>query len=1717
MRDYSFNNEITTCSPTRSFERNVKALAVLNKVSGEQALTDNVKEQLNSFNGWGGIADVFSGNDKWSEQNSAIKDHLDEVGYEAARRSILDSFYTPTLLINHVYDALLRFGVKPGRFIDPASGTGRFFGAMPDSLRKGTSLTAVEADPTPGNISKLLYPNANILSPMRFEDTQFEQGSFDVAVGNPPFGAKKISDKTITDTPLSIHNYFLTKSLYMLREGGILAMVVTSSLMDARNNTARTYMSSMANLLGAVRLPNTAFESAGTSVCTDILFFQKTSTPEANPAWIDTTQFVADDGSAYPINQYFIDNPDTVMGVLSVDNHMYGRPSLTCHDDGRDLSNALADFTATLPSNIYTEADVQIDNKPLELSLLTTVTPDSIKIYGLFLTEDDRLARRLPDVNEVRFAEYVDLPKLTTERARKLISLRNTLRSLIELESNNAHDLDIKIARDNLNVIYDAFTKKYGAIHSMGNTRAFKDDPDLPLLLSLESGYDAGVSRAMAKKHGTSFIKPSWSKADIFTARVITPNIKVEHADNCIDALSICLSEYGRVSLPAICELTGMTEEQILVDLHGKIYHCPETNIWVTSDEYLSGNVVSKFEAAKKASLDNPDYTVNAAALRDVQPVPLEAMDIHVKLGASWISSTDVSDFITYLIDEDNIVHYSAAADLWQLRCSPADDNVKNNATYGTDRMSADVIINKLLNNRTITVWDERYIGGKLERYVNSDDTLAANAKADEIKQAFEDWLWQDDDRRRRLVDIYNRTYNVFVKRSYDGSHLTFPGINPAITLRPNQRNAAWRTIQSSSTLLDHVVGSGKTYTCSSSVMEVQRMGLRNKSMIVVPNHLVLQWARDFLTLYPNANILIPTKRDFQSKYRQILFARIATGNWDAVIVPHSSFELIPMPADYHVSFLKDQICSIRGAIEAMAVEHGKSLSTKRLERKVEAIESKITDITNSKDKVSSLDFSQLGIDQLIVDESDEYKNLYFNTGMSNVAGLGNPPGSQKAFDMFMKVRFIQTNNGSVIFATGTPISNTIAEMFTLQRYMQYEELEARNLIHFDQWARVFANAVSNWELDATGVNYVLKSRLSQFVNIGELSAMSIQYQDVITEDDFKFQMKEAGIKWPVPPVFTGKPEMIVVEPSPAQSDYMTQIVKRAENKPKDPSIDNMLKITNDARKCSLDMRLVEEECSDFAKSKVNACVESVYSIWQQWDEHKGTQLVFCDLSTPKAARKGIYAEVLKLISDSNKGDSQAQQALANIPNAELISLNHEYSSYDDMKEKLVRKGIPVEQIAFIHDAKTDNQRQKLYENMNHGRVRVLIGSTRKLGAGTNVQRLLVASHHLDCPWRPRDIEQRDGRIKRQGNYLFETIKDFSIRILRYATKRTYDARMWQTVESKARSIFQLRKATPGVRVIEDVCQSAASYADLKAAATGNPFILEQVRLDSEVRQLETLLSQYKRKLMQVRDVIADLSDFRNRAKADVTNIKLDISTRDAKTTKKFSAIINGSTLTKRSEASKLVEAAAKHFISNRQNNEGVLCQYRGFTISIYKHYFGYAIKVSGENRRYTSALDGSKVSGKGIFTRVDHLLNGLESRIDIVLEQEKKDERNLRQALLESRTPFDKQNELDRAQSDLNIVLAELELMKDKTYKARTVEEVLGAPATHNNQDEVEHSAHIDNDTNAESVPEVLLDSDSLSECIHDDVDNHNSLDATVTEPQVPVQFSLFGEEMVA
>lgn len=1627
--------------------------------------------------GWGGLPQAFDpANKEWKKEYDELRSVLAGDDYDAARRSTQDAHYTAKPVVEAIHSGLRRFGFEGGKIIEPSVGSGNFLGLMPAETRSRSKITGIELDPTTAAIAKHLYPSATIIN-KGYQDVSIPQDYFDAAIGNPPFGAQKLYDREHKELgEFSIHNYFIAKTLDKVKPGGVVAVVVSNFFLDANVSTAREHIAQSANLVGAIRLPNTAFKkNALTEVTTDIVFLQKrTPEQEADLSWINVgTVPDPDTGEPITLNEYFIRKPEMMLGAMALKGTMYaGNSAALIAPEGQDLERDLQSAIARLPQGIYRSRELtageHVQASAVDQEAVTV--PDHIKVGAYFATQKGTIARRLPDVLAERRYEIIE-PKneRAGQRMKGMIEVRFALRALMEAERTDANESDMQHLRRELNRVYDRFVKQHGHISSLVNKQAMGDDPEYPLLHALERDYDKGISKETARTHGVEPREPSAVKAAIFSKRVMAPTREIINVESAKDALVVSMNERGRIDLEVMTRLTGKDQEALTTELRGLIFRNPKGEHWETAAQYLTGNVKAKLRQAREAVAIDPSYQGNVDALETVQPKDIEPVDIAIQLGSTWVPEHYVSDFITHVIGGvTRQVSYQESIGKWLVKISPA-DRTTNHVQWGTAEVGANSLIERVLEGRPIEVKDQvgRDERGPIYR-TNAEKTAAANQKADELRQAFIDWVWTDKDRRDALARLYNDRFNTDVEKRYDGSHLTLPGASIDITLRPHQKDAIWRGVQDGGGLFDHVVGAGKTMVCIGVAMESRRMGLARKPMINVPNHLTLQWKDAFYQLYPDANVLVAEKSDFKKENREKLFARIATGDWDAVIVGHSSFKKIGMPEDTLSEILSEQIDDLTGAIEEIKRKNGDRMTIKQMEKAKERMTAKMERMADRGSKDKAVTFDDLGVDLLITDEFDLYKNLFINTTMQNVSGLGNLEGSDMAFDLFVKTRYLQERyDGRGVFgATGTPISNSIAEMFTLQRYMQYDEMKARGIVHFDAWASTFGQVVAGWELDATGVNYKLNSRFSKFQNVPELVSMYRSFADVILREDLEEQARAAGKRFPVPRIAGGKPKNIVVERSPLQAQYMGvqerqfgadgepllrgdgspvmawnegSIIHRMENMPKDPRKDNPLKVTNDARKAGLDFRLIDPSARDFEGSKVNAAVDEMTRIYQKWNDRKGTQLVFCDLSTPKGASNRVEAAVDR--GDDDADDLGQGEAISM---DELLASGSGFSVYDDIRDKLIARGVPASEIRYVHDAKTDLQKAKLFDLVNRGEVRFLLGSTAKMGAGTNVQKKLVAEHNLDAPWRPRDLEQREGRIIRQGNEFYAEDPDgFEVELLRYATKQTYDSRMWQTIEYKSAGIEQFRKGGGSQRVIEDIASEAANAAEMKAAATGNPLIFMQVQMSADLRKLEAVYANHKRNLHSMENRLQWLERAEERAAEKVANLGAEIKVRDANSSDELKFVAGGRTFTKDSKEALLthigvaMESAIKGGKSFAFEKEAPVRvgKYRGFDVDVVadRGSVQFLLRGPAYERRPVNLgyAKNDKFSVDGFLRRVDNVLDQFESSITDAKEDLAREQAERDKARAEIGRPFADEWKLQALRKDVADVMVELKKMQ--------------------------------------------------------------------------------------
>ena len=1410
----------------QKYARNIEAIRTLFRLEEEhRGATAEEQQVLSQYVGWGGLADAFDpGKDSWAKEYAELKGLLSEDEYAAARSSTLNAHYTSPTVIRGIYDAVERMGFRSGNILEPSMGVGNFFGMLPDTMQD-SRLYGVELDSITGRIAKKLYPQADI-TVAGFETTD-RRDFYDLAVGNVPFGNYKVNDKAYNKLGFSIHNYFFAKAIDQVRPGGVVAFVTSRYTMDSKDSTARKHMAERADLLGAIRLPNNAFKAnAGTDVVSDIIFLQKRDRPaDIEPAWVQLGK--TEDGFA--INQYFVDHPEMILGELTTESTQYGREELTVAPiEGAVLADQLAEAVQHIEGQ-YVEVEVETpDVADAEVERKTLPADPDVKNFSYAVVDGEVYYR------ENSIMTQVELSDNAKARVTGMVELRQIVNQLIQEQLDDYPDEDIKATQAKLNTAYDAFTAKYGLLNDRKNGRLFEDDSSYYLLCSLEN-LDEN--------------KQLKSKADMFTKRTIRSERTVTSVDTPSEALAVSIGEHGRVDLPYMAKLLGSPGdyERITTELQGVIFKDPSADAdepeagWQTADEYLSGNVRNKLRMAQLAAESHPEFKINVEALTKAQPKDLEASEIDIRLGATWLNPAIVQQFMMetfqppYRIRYNNLiqVRYSPFTSEWRIGNKSAAGmyDIMSTETYGTHRANAYKILEDTLNLRDCRIYDTIEEDGKERRVLNQKETMLAQQKQQAIKDTFAGWVWQDPQRRNLLVKQYNELFNSTRPREYDGSHIHFVGMNPEVNLQEHQRNAVAHVLYGGNTLLAHEVGAGKSFEMAASAMESKRLGLCQKSLFVVPNHLTEQWASEFLRLYPNAKLLVTSKKDFEPANRKRFCARIATGDYDAVIIGHSQFEKIPLSAERQARIIEDQIEEIEKAIAEAKEQSGEHFTVKQMEKTRKTLEVKLKKLQSTDRKDDVVTFEQLGVDRLFVDESQNYKNLYLYTKMRNVAGLSTSE-AQKSSDMFGKCRYLDevTGGRGVIFATGTPISNSMTEMYTLMRYLQYSTLQQKQLTHFDAWASTFGETTTAIELAPEGTGYRARTRFAKFFNLPELMNMFKEAADIKTSDQLHLPVPEA------------KFETVVVKPSEIQQDMVKSLSERAaevHSGAVDPSVDNMLKITSDGRKTGLDQRLMNPLTPDDPDSKLNACVDNVLRIWNETKEDNLTQLIFCDMSTPK-------------------GDGS-------------------FNVYDDIRTKLLAAGVPESEVEFIHNADTEGKKADLFSKVRSGKVRVLLGSTAKMGAGTNVQTLLVAVHHLDVGWRPSDMTQRNGRIIRQGN------KNKQVYVYNYVTEGTFDAYLWQTLENKQKFISQIMTSKSPMRSCDDVDEQALSYAEVKALCAGDPRIREKMDLDVQVAKLKVLRSDYQNQKYRLEDkLLKHYPEEIQKAKNRIAALKNDAQIADA-------------------------------------------------------------------------------------------------------------------------------------------------------------------------------------------------------------------------------------------
>lgn len=1550
------NDNLGEGSPREKFNNNVEAIRVLKKCEEENRFaTPQEQEILSKYVGWGGLPQAFDEKDSsWSNEYSILKNLLDEKEYSQARESTLTAFYTPPVVIRSMYKALENMGLKTGNILEPSCGVGNFIGMLPDSL-EDCKLYGVELDSISGRIARQLYQKSTV-AVQGYEDTNLPNSFFDVAVGNVPFGDFKVLDKKYDKHKFLIHDYFFAKTLDKVRPGGVIAFITSKGTLDKENPSVRKYIAQRADLLGAIRLPNNTFKAnAGTEVTSDIIFLQKRdSITDIEPDWV----YLGENDDGIKMNQYFIDNPEMILGNMEMISTRFGYDS-ACISDGEKLEDKLERAISNIHAEVkeYELDDIGEEDNSIEADL-------TVRNFSYTLIDDKIYFRE----NSRMYPQ--ELAMTTENRVKGLIEIRDCVRTLLEYQTEDYPDEDIKREQVKLNQLYDRFTKKYGLINSRGNNSAFSNDSSYYLLCSLEILDENGN---LARK------------ADMFTKRTIKPKTEITSVDNANDALIVSLSEKARVDITFMQKLCNMDMDKMLKDLEGEIFNVPEygePNHWVTADEYLSGNVREKLKIAEHFAETDERFNVNVKYLKEVQPKDLSASEISVRLGSTWIPPEDIKVFIEYLLNPSNYacqninVHYNEATSEWWIEGKNYDKyNIKATNTYGTGRASAYKIIEDSLNLKDTRIYDYyEDENGKKVAELNKKETAIAQAKQEQIKLAFEEWIWKDPERRERLTKVYNERFNSIRPREYDGSHISFDGMNPEITLRKHQVNAIARILYGGNTLLAHEVGAGKTFEMVAAAMESKRLGLCNKSLFVVPNHIVEQFGQEFLQLYPSANVLVTTKKDFETANRKKFCSRIATGDYDAIIISHSQFEKIPMSVERQVAIIQKQIEDITLGIQDLKNNNGERFSIKQMEKTKKGLETRLAKLNDTSRKDDVVTFEELGVDRIFVDEAHYYKNLFLYTKMRNVGGIAQTE-AQKSSDLFMKCRYLDelTGGKGVIFATGTPISNSMVELYTMQRYLQYGELEKRHLQQFDAWASTFGETVTAIELSPEGTGYRAKTRFAKFFNLPELMALFKEVADIQTSEMLNLPVPKANY------------HNVVIEPSEIQKELVKDLSERAEkirNRMVDSSVDNMLKITNDGRKLALDQRLTNDMLEDFEHSKVATCADNIYSIWDKTSEDKSAQLVFCDLSTPH-----------------NDG---------------------KFNVYDDLKTKLIDRGIPEEEIAFIHDANTDARKQELFNKVRRGQVRVLIGSTQKMGAGTNCQDRLIALHDLDCPWRPSDLIQRSGRIIRQGN------KNPEVDIYRYVTEGTFDAYLYQLVENKQRFISQIMTSKTPVRFAEDIDETALSYAEIKALAAGNPDIIEKTELDTQVAKLKLLKQNYLSEKYALEDkVIKYYPNEIKRLENRIEDMKEDIEVFNNNNTpdNSFEKMnIKGTDFTERKEAGEKIIEICKSMTNPEPLEIG---EYKGFKIILSFDTMDRKFYASMKNNLSYKTELGSDPSGN--ITRIDNVLNGIETRLSSIENNLEDTKKNYESAKKEIEKPFPQEEELktkSKRLDELNIKL---------------------------------------------------------------------------------------------
>ena len=1553
------DNDLGAGGPKAKYKANMEAIHLLQTLEKEERLaTPEEQEILSRYVGWGGIPQAFEeSNSSWANEYLELKNTLSPEEYSAARASTLNAFYTSPTVIRSMYEVLENMGLKQGNILEPSCGVGNFMGLIPESMGKA-NMYGVELDPVSGRIAKQLYQK-NKIAVQGFEETSYPDSFFDCVIGNVPFGAYQVSDRRYDRHYFMIHDYFIAKSLDLVRPGGVVAVVTSSGTMDKQNPAVRQYIANRAELLGAIRLPNNAFQrNANTSVVSDILFFQKRDRASIEePEWLN----LKETPEGYSVNAYFAEHPEMVLGEFTTESAQYGKQEVTVKPkEGITLEEQLKEAVQNIHGTI---TELELSDTELEEDVVSIPADPEVKNFSFTVVDDEVYYRENSVMNRM------ELPAMTAERVKGMVKIRDITNELIQCQMEEGSDEQITKLQGKLNEEYDTFTAKYGLISSNANKRAFSQDSSYCLLTSLEFLDDKGELKR---------------KADIFTKRTIRRAETVTSVDTASEALAVSIGERAGVELSYMAQLSGKTEAELTEELAGVIFKNPISEKWEPSDEYLSGNVREKLQIAKQFAEDHPEYQVNVQYLEQVQPKDLDASEIEARLGATWISEDYITRFMAetfhtprYYVGSKVKVQYAEVTGQWNVMGKNVDSygNALVTSTYGTQRANAYRLLEDALNLRDTKIYDTVQDADGEHRELNRKETMLAQQKQELIKEEFKEWIFKDLHRREDLCKIYNERFNSIRPREYDGSHIQFVGMNPEITLMPHQKNAVAHVLYGNNTLLAHCVGAGKTFQMIAAGMESKRLGLSQKNLYVVPNHLTEQWGSDFLRLYPGANILVATKKDFEPANRKRFCSRIATGDYDAVIIGHTQFEKIPLSRERQIAMLEDQIADITFSIEEAAHQAGQNYTIKQLEKTKKSLQARMKKLNDQTRKDDVVTFEQLGVDRLFVDESHSFKNLFLYTKMRNVAGISQTD-AQKSSDMFMKCRYMDelTGGRGITFATGTPVSNSMTELYTIMRYLQYDTLMRMGMGHFDSWAATFGETVTAIELSPEGTGYRAKTRFARFFNLPELISIFKEAADIQTSDMLNLPVPEAE--------FINE----VLKPSEEQQEMVSAFSERAESVRGglvNPTEDNMLKITNDGRKCALDQRLLNELLPDAEKSKVNTCVENAFQVWEEGKADRTTQLIFCDLSTPK-------------------GDGT-------------------FNVYDDVRNKLTEKGIPKEEIAFIHEYNTEAKKAELFAKVRAGQVRILMGSTPKLGAGTNVQDRLIALHHLDCPWKPSDLEQQEGRILRQGN------QNDKVKIFRYVTENTFDAYMWQILENKQKFISQIMTSKSPVRACEDVDDTALSYAEIKALATGNPYIKEKMDLDVQVSKLKLLKANHTSQIYRLESDIAKNFPVQISAlKERIAGMQIDsqvVKSVDLQDNDTFAMTVGNVLYEDKKEAGEALIAACAGL--KTVSTGGKVGEYHGFTLSASYNMFSNAFELTVKGKCSYKLEIGKDPVGNmqrihNTLSSIDRKLTESEQKLETVQQQ-------LATAQEEVKKPFPKEAELNEKMerlSELNALL---------------------------------------------------------------------------------------------